>query len=131
MGHPEIALSVYTFPEILIYRPTPRKANAVPTGATPQHPPSERKNPPSRQKQLQIITLRWRTIELETEKDQKGRRLEDASSRHIEKKQSATPPPSPSIPPYRIPANSEIKNSASFLDCDLVKISRTVGESAV
>jgi hypothetical protein len=44
------------------------------------------KNPPSRQEQLQIITHRWRTIELETKKNLKGRRLEDASSRHIEKK---------------------------------------------
>jgi hypothetical protein len=42
---------------------------------------------------LQIITHRWRTIELETKETLKGQRLEDASSRHIEKTKSPTPPP--------------------------------------
>ncbi len=63
--------------------------------ATPQHPPSERKNPPPRQKQLQIITLRWRTIELETKKDQIGPRLEDASLRIICEDVGADTPPLP------------------------------------
>ena len=49
-----------------------------------RHPSA--KNPPPRQNQLQIITRRWRTIELETKRNQKGRRLEDASSRHVSKK---------------------------------------------
>jgi len=34
-------------------------------------------------KQLQIITPRWRTIELKSKQDVKGSQLEDASSRYI------------------------------------------------
>jgi len=68
-----------------------------PFGMLMNSPQSEfqRMCPQERQKQLQIITHRWRTIELEAKKNQKGRRIEDASSRQIEKKLSADPTPHP------------------------------------
>jgi hypothetical protein len=82
------------------------------------HDPVRRaNNPPLRQKQLQIISLRWRTIEIE---EQTGRERKSASKMRIadmsERWMLPTPPP---IRPAG--ADAEIKNLASVLGCDPVK----------
>jgi hypothetical protein len=60
-----------------------REDSLNPDAGPEMRPSAGAKNPQSREKQLQIITIRWHTIELETKQGLKGWRLEDASSRRI------------------------------------------------
>jgi len=78
------------------------------------HPASKGKNPPPHQKELHKINPFWRTIKLEIKHYKKGRRLENVPTIYILKRQVAVPTPSPPIPPYRIPANLELKNKHRF-----------------
>jgi len=59
----------------------------------PPTPARRQKNAPPRQKQLQIITLRRRTIELKSKQDRKGSQFEDTSARYFSKMKAADPTP--------------------------------------